>query len=312
MQNKKQTEEVKIRIVSPSANIVDEGEAKELIEKAERILINNSIKFDYSGHSKGKNGFLSGNSEERAKDIMDAFKDKEVSAIISSQGGDNSNDLLNLLDYETIRRNEKPFFGVSDITVLLNIIALKSKIITYHGLDFLWGLGKNATKYTEDILNSFFKEGKTKVIKNPKTPEWKSIQVGSGEGIILGGCLASFCLLLGTKNDPLEMLDSSYLLILEDIGEGKSIIKSKLTQIKQHKKFGLCKGIILGSFAFCEQKPKENDVSIEEIASEVFRDSNIPIVRIEEIGHCVENIIIPIGGKGRLSCDEKKVTFEFL
>lgn len=312
MQNKKQTEEIKIRIVSPSANIVDEGEAKELIEKAERILISNSIKFDYSEHSRGKNGFLSGNSKERAKDIMDAFKDKKVSAIISSQGGDNSNDLLDLLDFELIKKNNKPFFGLSDITVLLNIIALKSKIITYHGLDFLWGLGKNATTYTEGILSSILKEGKIKIVKNPNTSEWKSIQNGSGEGTILGGCLASFCLLLGTKNDPLEMLDSPYLLILEDIGEGKSVIKSKLTQIKQHKKFELCNGIILGSFTFCEQKPKENDISIEEIANEVFRDSDIPIVRIEEIGHCVENLIIPIGSKAKLLCNEKEVNIEFI
>ena len=311
MQKKKQTEKVKIRIVSPSANISDEEE-RELLKKAEDILIKKSISFDYSKHSKGKIGFLSGTPEERAKDIMDSFKDTEINAIISSQGGDNSNDILDLLDYETIKKNEKPFFGISDITVLLNVIALRSKIITYHGLDFLWGLGKNATEYTENILNTFFKEGKIKITKNPNTPEWKNIISGSGEGTLLGGCLASFCLILGTKNDPLEVLNSPYILILEDIGESKSVIKSKLTQIKQHPKFWLCRGMIFGSFTFCEQKPKENDVSIEEIICEVFGDSNIPLARIEEIGHCVENIIIPIGGKGRLSCCEERVTFDLL
>jgi len=312
MQKKKLEEEIKVRIVSPSANVLDESEAKELIEKAEKVLKNNSILFDYSKHFNGKRSFLSGTAEERAEDIMEAFKNKKIRAIISSQGGDNSNDLLDLLDYNLISHNKKPFFGLSDITVLLNVISLKSKIITYHGLDFLWGLGKNATEYTENILNSFLKKDKLDIIKNPNTNKWRAISPGQGEGIFLGGCLASFSLLLGTKYDPLEILDSPYILILEDIGEGKSVIKSKLTQIKQHKKFHLCRGIILGSFAFCEQKQKENDVTIEELAKEVFIDSNIPIARIEEIGHCVENIIIPIGGKGKFSCNGNLVSLEFL
>lgn len=312
MQKKKLEEEIKVRIVSPSANVLDESEAKELIEKAEKVLKNNSILFDYSKHFNGKRSFLSGTAEERAEDILDAFKDKKIRAIISAQGGDNSNDLLDLLDYNLISQNKKPFFGLSDITVLLNVISLKSKIITYHGLDFLWGLGKNSTQYTAKMLTSFLKEGKLNVIKNPNTPMWQSLKSGTGEGVFLGGCLASFCLLLGTKYDPLDLINSPYILILEDIGEGKSIIKSKLTQIKQHKRFNLCRGIILGSFAFCEQKPKENDTSIETLAKEVFVDSNIPLARIEEIGHCVENIILPIGAKGRISCSNEKVSLEFL
>jgi len=224
MQEKKHKKEIKVKIVSPSANVVDEQEVELLIKKAEEVLNKNSIQFDYSNYFKGKNNFLSGTSEQRAKDIMDAFLDKNASAIISSQGGDNSNDLLNLLDYDMISKNKKPFFGLSDITVLLNVIALKSNIISYHGLDFLWGLGKNATEYTEKILNSLLKNERLEIIKNPNTPEWKLINQGTGEGIFLGGCLPSFCLLLGTKYDPLEMLNSPYLLILEDIGEGKSII----------------------------------------------------------------------------------------
>lgn len=297
-------------VVSPSANIVDEDQSKELIEKAEKFLEKNSFTIEYSKNFFGKRNFLSGSDEERAKDIMNAFENKDVDAIISSQGGDNSNDILGMLDYEKISKNEKPFFGISDITVLLNVIALKSKIITYHGIDFLWGLGKNSTEYTKNLINSFFREGKIKIIKNPKTPKWKTIQEGSGEGKILGGCLASFSLLLGTEYDPLEIVNSPYILILEDIGESKSLIQSRLRQISQHKKFYLCKGIIFGSFAFCDQKPEKNNISIEEIAKDVFKNNNIPLARIEEIGHCVENIIIPIGAEGALKCVEQDVDFK--
>jgi len=305
-------QETKIRIISPSANILDEPELNKLISNSEAFLKKNNLLFNYSLFSKKKNKFLSGTKEERAQDLIDAFKDKNISSIISTQGGNNSNDLLEILDYNLISKNAKPLFGLSDITVLLNVIALKSNIITYHGLDLLWGIGKNATDYTQNLLNTFFKENKLKIIKNPSTPEWEIIKEGEGEGILLGGCLPSFCLLLGTKYDPLELLNAPFLLILEDIGENKSIIKSKLTQLKQHNKFNLCKGIILGNFAFCNQNPQENEISIEDLAKEVFLDINIPVVRIQEIGHCVENIIIPIGKKGKLSCNKNKIKLDFL
>jgi muramoyltetrapeptide carboxypeptidase len=312
MQDKKQDYKITVRILSPSSNVVDESESEELIKKAESLFNENSIKFEYSKNFKGKNLFLSGTNEERAKDLMEAFSEKQIGAILSSQGGDNSNDLLDLLDYKIISENVKPFFGLSDITVLLNVIALKSNMTTYHGLDLLWGLGKNATKYTEQQLTSLLERNKLEVTKNPNTPNWKVIKEGSGEGILLGGCLPSFCLLLGTRYDPLELVKSPYLLILEDIGESKSLIKSKLNQLKLHKNFDLCRGIIFGNFAFCEQKPVENEISIEDLAKEVFGDSKIPLIRIEEIGHCVENIIIPIGSVGKISSKENIVTFEFL
>lgn len=310
MQEKKQEVKIKMRVISPSANIVDEPQ--ELIARAEEVLQKNNIHLEYSEHCNEKKYFLSGTSKDRAKDLMDAFLDKNVNAIISTQGGDNSNDLLDLLDYNLIGLNPKPFFGLSDITVLLNVISLKSGIKTYHGLDFLWGLGKNSTNYTENLLNNILRKTKEKILKNPNTPEWKRIISGNGDGILLGGCLPSFCLLLGTKYDPLNLVNGPYILILEDIGENKSTIKSKLVQISQHNQFNLCKGIILGSFAFCEQKPEENNIPIEELAREVFQDKQIPVARIEEIGHCVENIILPIGGKIKLVCSNEEVKFELL
>ncbi len=300
----------KILVVSPSANIIDD-EGSVLMKKAENFLKINNYVVTYSQGYDKKNRYTSGTPKRKSQDIMSGFLDKDIDAIISSQGGDNSNDLLELLDYNKISKCAKPFFGLSDVTVLLNVIAVKSKITTYHGIDFLWGLGKNATEYTDKLLNGLLGEGKLEIVKNPNVPKWEIIKEGKGEGIFLGGCLPSFCLLIGTRFDPIEMLNSPFILILEDIGQSKSEINSMLTQLKQHEKFSLCRGVVFGSFYFCEQKPKENDLPIEEIAKEVFRDKNIPIARIQEIGHCVENIIIPIGSKGKLECENDIVSLQF-
>lgn len=313
MQEKKQNymKKVNFKIVSPSANNIDENDRKNLIKKAEQFLENNNWKYKYGELFNKKDSYLSGSINQRAKELMDAFLDQETNFIISSQGGNNSNEILPYLDYELIRKNNKPFFGLSDITILLNVIAVKSKIITYHGIDYFWGIGKNATDYTKKIIKTICGGGKIIPVKNPNTGNWRTIQEGVGEGVILGGCLPSFCLLLGTKYDPLEELNKEFILILEDINQSKSEIHSMLTQLKLHRKFNLCRGIIFGSFFFCKQVPKCNDDSIEVIAKKVYSDIDIPLARIEEIGHCVENIIIPIGGDGKIKCNAKKVSFEF-
>ncbi len=313
MQEKKQCymKKVNFKIISPSANNVDENGREDLIKKAEQFFKNNGWGYEYGKLFDKKDSYLSGTIKQRSKELMNAFLDRETNFIISSQGGNNSNEILPYLDYEIIRKNNKPFFGLSDITVLLNVIAVKSKIITYHGIDYFWGIGKNATDYTKKIMKTICEGGKIIQVKNPNTSDWKTIQEGIGKGIILGGCLPSFCLLLGTKYDPLEELNKEFILILENICQSKSEIHSMLTQLKLHRKFNLCNGIIFGSFFFCKQEPKCNDDSIEDIAKRVFLESKIPLVRIEEIGHCVENMIIPIGGKGKIQCNGEKVSFEF-
>jgi len=314
MQEKKQDyiKKAKFGIVSPSANNIDEKEKENLIKKAEQFLDKNGWKYEYGKLFNKKNSYLSGTPKQRSEELMNAFLSKKNNIIISSQGGNNSNDLLPYLDYDVISKNNKPFFGLSDITVLLNVIAVKSKIVTYHGIDYFWGIGKNATDYTKKLIKLFCIDKKLIPIKNPNTPNWKTIQEGIGKGIILGGCLPSFCLLLGTEYDPLEELDKEFILILEDIGQLKSEIHSMLTQLKQHKKFNLCKGIIFGSFFFCKQEPEYNNVPIEEIAKKVFLNNKLPLARIEEIGHCIENIIIPIGGEAKIECSAEKVSLKFL
>ena len=48
------------------------------------------------------------------------FSNKEVKAIICSQGGQNSNAIIPYLDYELIKSNPKIIMGISDSTAILN------------------------------------------------------------------------------------------------------------------------------------------------------------------------------------------------
>lgn len=60
--------------------------------------------------------------EDRARDIMAAFTDPEITAVFATLGGDDQVTVIAFLDPELIRANPKPFFGYSDNTNMLNLL----------------------------------------------------------------------------------------------------------------------------------------------------------------------------------------------
>lgn len=63
-------------------------------------------------------GFLFGSDEFRVKDINMMFKDKIINGIFVIRGGYGCVRLLNMIDYENIKKNLKIFVGYSDVIVL--------------------------------------------------------------------------------------------------------------------------------------------------------------------------------------------------
>lgn len=71
-------------------------------------------------------GKLSDEDEVRAEEIMQAFRDQDVGAILVGHGGYGCTRLLDRLDFEKISRNPKPIIGFSDATALT--VALSASI----------------------------------------------------------------------------------------------------------------------------------------------------------------------------------------
>ena len=102
-----------IGLVSPSSPL-NPGD----IESGIQFLESQGFKIKVGKHINDVERFLAGKDEDRAKDIMDFFQDQEVKAIIATRGGQGSQRLLPLLDYEIIHANPKIVVGFSDTTAL--------------------------------------------------------------------------------------------------------------------------------------------------------------------------------------------------
>lgn len=298
----------RVAIISPSATIKDNPEAEALCKNGEKILTGLGLQVVYSKHASKKLYYESGTATERVADIEWAFNNSDIKAVFCTQGGDNSNELLPLLNWNVIKNNPKFFFGLSDITVLQNAIYVYTNQVSYHGLDLIWGLGKNATEYTVNNLRNLLFTNFLSYQRHPDYPEWKVIRPGSATGICLGGCLPSFCLILGTKSDPINIISQPFILIIESIGESFARIESYIAQISQQPNFRkYCKGIIIGYFFMCKEEIPENNRNVSDIVLEYTKEYNFPIIEVKELGHAVENMIFPIGGSITIKAEHAKV-----
>jgi muramoyltetrapeptide carboxypeptidase len=301
----------KVAIVSPSATIQDNPDGKNLCEKGAKMLLGMGLEVVYALHWDDKDGYKAGKLADRISDLEQSFADPDVKAVMCTQGGDNSNELLDKLNWDLLGKSKALLFGSSDITVLLNALYAKTKRVSYHGTDLMWGLGMNASEYTEKNLHDLLFNGVVNYAHKNDYPEWKTIRAGEGSGVCLGGCIPSFTLLLGTDYSPLKDIDEDYILILESIGESFSRIEANIAQLTQQPGFKEhCKGVITGYFFLCKEEIEANTRSVSEIVLEYTEGLNFPIIEIQELGHAIENIFFPIGGKIRIKASESDITIE--
>jgi len=84
---------------------------------------------------------LGASARDRAADLVAAFTDPSIGAVMASIGGDDQITVLPFMDADAIRLNPKPYFGYSDNTNLLNWL-WNLGIVSYHGGSTMVHLGR--------------------------------------------------------------------------------------------------------------------------------------------------------------------------
>lgn len=84
---------------------------------------------------------LDSSPQDRAADLMSAFADPAVRAVLATIGGDDQLTVLPFLDPAIVAANPKPFLGYSDNTNLLNWL-WNIGVVSYHGGSTMVHLGR--------------------------------------------------------------------------------------------------------------------------------------------------------------------------
>ena len=80
--------------------------------------------------------YLSQNPQARAEDFMWAFENKEIKAVISNVGGNDSIKIIPFINPGIIKRNPKIFIGYSDV-MNLHILCYKCGLSSFYGDNLL-------------------------------------------------------------------------------------------------------------------------------------------------------------------------------
>ncbi len=295
-----------VGIIAPSSAIKKEN--IEIVEKSVKSLNLNPIFYPSCSM---REGHLAGPDSQRAKDINDAFKNKNIDGIFCIRGGYGTPRILNMIDYDTVKNNPKIFLGYSDITGLHLSFNSLCRMTTVHGpMPSSDSPYYNTDEYTMSSLNkTLFTNEPLGKYKSPEGEELEIIKSGKCTGEIIGGNLSLLTAALGTKY---EINTEGKVLFIEEVGELNYIIDRMLMSLDLNEKFKDCAGIILGTWNKC--KPDygyENkiDSPLSKIFDDILGKYNIPIINNFRAGHVSPQFTIPFGTKVSIDTDNKEVVF---
>ena len=236
---------------------------------------------------------------EKAADIRTMFADDSVAAILSAQGGDTANACLPYLDWNMIRAHPKIFMGISDITVLLNALYARAGLVTFHGDDLLWGLGRDQAPYTLEEFVERLVAGRIGPVRagGPRA----TIRGGAAEGVLLGGNLPGLLKLAGTPYFP-DL--SGAILFVEAVDITPARCDHYFTQLKQMGVFGRLQGMLVGYIDGLENLPDQS-IQMADVLLAVTAEYDFPILKVRDFGHNCPNTVLPVGGRVRMDADRQ-------
>ncbi len=288
-----------IGIIAPSSPTMEEN-----IQKAYDTIVEMGFKVKMGKSPYEKYGYLSGTDEIRAQDINEMFKDTEVDGIICMRGGYGTPRILELIDYDIIRKNPKVFVGYSDITALHIAFNQIAGLVTYHGpmvsSDMLDGFSDFSK---ESLFKAIMSSEPIGIISNPPEEEIITINGGIAEGSLIGGNLS---LITDTMGTPYEIDVKGKILFIEEIGEEPYNIDRMLNQLRLAGKLHEAQGIILGDFKDCNPKDDES-LSLEQVINDHIKPIEKPTIYNLQSGHCAPIITLPFGVNVRLDADKKEI-----
>jgi muramoyltetrapeptide carboxypeptidase len=261
--------------------------------------------------------YSAGTREERLEDLHTLFADPEVKMVLMSQGGNTANQLLDGIDYDLLRRDPKILAGISDGTSLLNAVQAKAGLVTYHGPDVMWTFGQKMTPQIErNVRGTFFDAAPIELEPNEnwqhqlrpdlKYPGWRCLREGKATGKLVGGHIRVLANTILAGYGPSFKNAILFLEGTDNVGRTHSFV----TALRLHGVFDQIAGVILGWFEGSEMEEKELSRPVSEVFLEETRDYDFPVLEIGELGHNVENYVLPIGCKTTINATEKRISID--
>lgn len=338
----------KIGIVSLSSGILGEDFVAHEVELGIERLKKYGIEVEFLPNSKKGIDFIKNNPKERAKDLINAFKDDSIDMILCAIGGDDTYRLLPyLFENNELEKTvkQKIFLGFSDTTMnhfMLNKVGIK----TFYGQAFLpdvCELSNEMLPYSKHFFEELINTGKIKEmypsdVWYTEREDFSEKAIGismeehhnSGfelirgeakfEGQILGGCLETiFDIFDNSRHEDTVYLCKKYSLF-PSLNEWKNKILLLETSEERPKPELFRKMIlklqeygifdVISGLIVGKSQNEEYYNEYKKIILDEIRNKELSIVYNINIGHSTPRCIIPFGVNAKVDIERQIIEFK--
>lgn len=336
-----------VGVVSLSSGTLGEEFVRHERELGTRRLEDYGLKVRFLPHALKGVDYVKAHPEQRAADLLAAFRDPEIDLVLCAIGGDDTYRLLPYLfgagQLEQAVR-PKPFLGFSDTTVN-HLMLHKVGLPTFYGQAFLpdvCELDKEMLPYTRRYFEELLRTGAIRQVRPsavwyegrtdygpdrlgtplPAHPAggWTLLQgppVFSGR--ILGGCLDTLHDFFdGERHPDMPALCRTYGLFPGAADwKGRILLLETSEEKMSPEKFSRALGFLkrAGVFAAVSGvlfgRPVDN-VHREEYHRRLVQaadDPSLPILADVSVGHALPRCILPFGVPARVDAAAQTITF---
>jgi muramoyltetrapeptide carboxypeptidase LdcA involved in peptidoglycan recycling len=309
-----------IGIIAPSTTIEAAGE--KTVRRLQEYLAQKGFPVIF-GASCYEDARKEQSVEIRVADIHAFFKDPTIGCIMAFWGGETTQEILNLLDYDLMRKYPKILIGYSDITKLTLAVSKKAGFITFSGpagisfgkpmpFHYTWDYFekmciapqetleiKSSSQFADDAYY-LRPDNDRRILKHNRGLQM--LRGGKAQGEILAGHFLSMLDLLGTPFAP--TFEKKLLFIEFSEEESLTSINETLRRGEQAGVFKHIAGLVFGRFA-----SKGNNASWNTLLKNYFGDASFPVLWNADFGHTDPLCTIPNGGSGTIDADTPSISF---
>lgn len=236
--------------------------------------------------------YLAGDDALRAEDFTRSWTDAEVDAVWATRGGYGAQRMVDLIDYQALRRvGPKQLIGFSDITSLHARIGRELGQITVHGATAAGVEQLNHAPTVNDLRTLLF-DGPT-----PGRELCRGTKINSGvaTGRLIGGNLSLLASDVGVE--PLPSAPS--IVVLEDVEEDAYKVDRMLTQLRRSGWFEQVTGVVLGDFTHPDPPELMRATIVDRLG-----ELGLPLIDTDQFGHIDLNRPLPLGAAVRLDAEQ--------
>ena len=336
-----------VAVVSLSAGVLGESFAKHELDIGAKRLADYGLNVRFMPHALAGIEYIKNHPEDRAADLLAAFRDPEIDMILCAIGGDDTYRLLPyLFDHDELRRavTGKVFLGFSDTTVN-HMMLHKVGLPTFYGQAFLpdvCELGPAMLPYTERYFAELLRTGTIREVTPSDVwyesrTDFSPSQIGIApaahpddgfqllqgsptfSGEILGGCIDTFYDFFdGTRYADMPQLCRKYdLFPTAEDWKGKILLLETSEERMPPEKYRAAlthlknAGVFRAVNGVLIGKPMDRKCEdvYKQLLVEVIDDPALPVVCNLNIGHAAPRCILPFGVRACVDVVAQKITF---